>query len=278
MTYLDWLNQATSRLRGAESPKRDAEILLGFVTKKNRTFLMAFNETFLQEKELQQLEVCLKKRERGVPIAYITGQKEFWSLPFHVNDSTLIPRPDTEKLVELALEYLPNRPCEVLDLGTGAGTVAIALATERPDCFFTGIDISKRAVALATQNAETIRVKNTQFLVGNWFKPIRHRKFTMIVSNPPYINSEAPHLQEGDLRFEPSRALISGDNGLADIKFIIKKGTRHLQQYGWLLLEHGWLQGREVQMLFKQSGYQLVNTYLDYNGNDRVTIGRWFKP
>lgn len=278
MTYLDWLKQATIYLKGSESPKRDAEILLSFITQKSRTFLMAFSETMLNEHELNQLQECLEKRQSGMPISYITGQKEFWSLPFNVNDSTLIPRPDTEKLVELALEHLPNEPCDVLDLGTGTGAIAVALATERPDCFFTAVDINKNAILLANKNADAIRVKNIQFLTGNWFKPIRNRKFTMVISNPPYIDVNDPHLYQGDVRFEPKRALISEDNGLADIKHIIEKGGRHLRQYGWLLIEHGWQQGNDVQTLFKQQGYQLVNTYTDYNGNDRVTLGRWFKP
>lgn len=278
MTYLEWLKQATIQLKGTESPKRDAEIILGFVTQKTRTFLMAFSETNLNEHEILQVNRCLKKRIEGLPISYITGIKEFWSLPFKVNDSTLIPRPDTEKLVELALERLPNQPGEILDLGTGSGAIAIAMATERPDCFFLGIDFNENAIALAEMNANCIRVKNAQFIHGDWFKPVKSRQFAMIVSNPPYIDPTDPYLATGDVRFEPPSSLIAGEKGLASIKFIVQTSTKHLNQYGWLLIEHGWKQGPAVQMLFKQQGYQLVKTYTDYSGNDRVTLGRWFKP
>jgi len=278
MTYSEWLKQATIQLTGIETPKRDAEIILGFVTQKSRTFLMAFNETTLTEKEIRQLNNNLQRRIEGEPIAYITGKKEFWSLPFKVNSSTIIPRPDTEKLVELALEHLPDEACEILDLGTGTGAVAIAMAMERPDCFFTAIDYSGDAIKLAKNNAETICVKNIRFLQGNWFKPIKNQKFTMVVSNPPYISSTDSHLTIGDVRFEPLSALVANEEGLSDIRHIIQKATKHLKQYGWLFIEHGWQQALAVQTIFKQQGFQLVKTYTDYSGNDRVTLGRWFKP
>ncbi|MCO6523916.1 MAG: peptide chain release factor N(5)-glutamine methyltransferase [Candidatus Schmidhempelia sp.] len=278
MTYLAWLKQATAQLKGSDSPKRDAEIILGFITNKTRTFLMAFSETKLNDQQLKQLDECLKRRKNGEPIAYITGVKEFWSLPFKVNTSTLIPRPDTEKLVELALEHLPHHPCEILDLGTGTGAIAIALATERPDCLITAVDYSLDAVKLAQTNAENIGVENIYFFQGNWFRPVKNRKFTMIVSNPPYIDAEDPHLSIGDVRFEPLTALVADDNGLSDIKHIVQQSSLYLKQYGWLLIEHGWQQGEAVQTLFKQQGFQLVETYTDYSGNQRVTLGRWFTP
>lgn len=278
MTYLEWVKYASQSLIDSESPKRDAEILLSFVTKKTRTFLMAFCETELSSGELEQLEHYLIRRGNGEPIAYITGEKEFWSLKFTVSNSTLIPRPDTEKLVELALDHLPKIPCEVLDLGTGTGAIAIALATERQDCLFTAVEKNKDALILAQNNAAAIGVNNVYFLQGDWFKPLKSRKFSMIISNPPYIEPTDIHLGQGDVRYEPRSALVSEDDGLADIKVIVKGATKHLHQYGWLLIEHGWKQALSVQTLFKQHGFQLVNTFTDYSGNDRVTLGRWFKP
>lgn len=278
MTFLQWLKQATHVLNGSDSPRRDAEILLGFVTGRTRTFLMAFCETALTEEELTKLDGFLKRRQAGEPIAYITGVKEFWSLKFNVSPATLIPRPDTEKLVELALEYLPKVPCEVLDLGTGTGAITIAMATERPDCLFTAIEKNEDAFELAQKNAQQIGVNNVYFLLGNWYKPIKGRKFSMIVSNPPYIEPTDIHLSQGDVRYEPRSALVSEDDGFADIKIIVHGATKHLNQYGWLLIEHGYQQGEMVRTIFKQHGFQLVETYTDYSGNERVTVGRWFKP
>lgn len=278
MTYLEWLKLATFTLSGSESPKRDAEILLSFVTNKTRTFLMAFSETEITEEELHRLNTFLNRRKTGEPIAYITGVKEFWSLKFNVSPTTLIPRPDTEKLVELALEYLPKVPVEVLDLGTGTGAISIAMATERPDCLFTAVDKSDEVIQLAQSNAKQIGVNNVYFLSGNWYKPIKGRMFSMIVSNPPYIEPTDIHLFQGDVRFEPRSALVAEDDGLADIKQIIQGATKHLNQYGWLLIEHGWKQGEAVRTIFKQHSFQLVETYTDYSGNERVTVGRWFEP
>lgn len=278
MTFLQWVKHAAQVLNGGDSPRRDAEILLGFVTGRTRTFLMAFCETELTTEQLAELDVLLKRREAGEPIAYITGVKEFWSLKFNVSAATLIPRPDTEKLVELALEHLPKSPCEVLDLGTGTGAITIAMATERPDCLFTAVEKNDEAFELAQKNAVQIGVNNVYFLLGNWYKPIKGRKFSMIVSNPPYIEPTDIHLSQGDVRYEPRSALVSEDDGLSDIKIIVNGATKHLNQYGWLLIEHGYRQGEIVRTIFKQHGFQLVETHTDYSGNERVTIGRWFKP
>ena len=278
MTYLEWLKQAASQLSCSESPRRDAEILLGFVTNKTRTFLMAFCETKLDDDQLEMLDAYLKRRQLGEPIAYITGVREFWSLNFNVSPATLIPRPDTEKLVELALEHLPNVPCEILDLGTGSGAIAIAIATERQDCLITAVEKSADALELAQSNANQIGVNNVYFQLGNWYKPVKGRKFSMIVSNPPYIEPTDIHLSQGDVRYEPRSALVAEDDGLADIKIIVQGAIKHLNQYGWLLVEHGWKQGEQVRTIFKQNSFQLVETFTDYGGKDRVTIGRWFKP
>lgn len=277
MSYLEWIKQAIGRLTQSESPKLDAVVLLGHVTNRSRTFLMAFSENRLTDAEQAQLETILERRINGEPIAHITGYKEFWSLPIKVSKETLIPRPDTEKLVETALLYLPETPCEILDLGTGTGAIALALAHERPDCLVFGVDKFKSVVALAKQNAELLSLQNTHFMQSDWFKAVKRKKFAMIVSNPPYIDEQDQHLTRGDVRYEPRSALVSLDQGLKDIKLIIEQSKTHLLQYGWLLVEHGFEQGEAVRQLFKDNDYQLIQTLEDYAGNDRVTIGRWCK-
>lgn len=277
MNYLEWLVQAAHELAGGESPKRDAEILLCFITQKSRTFVIAFGEVELSLEEIRLLDLCLNRRKNGEPIAYITGQKEFWSLPLMVSSATLIPRPDTERLVELALERLPLTACCALDLGTGTGAIALALATERPDCAIVGVDVQEAAVELANCNRKQLNINNVQFLCGSWFLPVEKQQFSMIVSNPPYIDEADHHLQQGDVRYEPKSALIAKEKGLADIKWIIHHSKQYLHQYGWLLIEHGWQQGGDVRRIFKREGYELVETFQDYSDNDRVTLGRYFR-
>ncbi|GKX50015.1 peptide chain release factor N(5)-glutamine methyltransferase [Budvicia aquatica] len=277
MTFNQWLEQAIARLDGGDSPKRDAEILLGFVTGKTRTFLMAFSETLLTPAQASVLDELLVRREQGEPIAYLVGTREFWSLMLKVSPVTLIPRPDTEKLVELALERLPTIDCDILDLGTGTGAIALALGSERPDCSITGIDYQPEAIALAQDNADNLNINNVHFVQGDWFTPLTECYFDMIVSNPPYIDEEDPHLSQGDVRYEPDSALISAQQGFADLQHIIESAPEYLKPGGWLLLEHGWTQGEQVRGLFKQHNFELIATHLDYGGNERVTLGRWFK-
>lgn len=277
MNYQSWLQQAILRLQDSDSPRRDAEILLGFATGKARTFIMAFGETTLSEAERQQLSQLLERRVAGEPIAYLTGQKEFWSLPLHVSPATLIPRPDTECLVELALSYLPTEPADILDLGTGTGAIALALASERPDCRVQGVDVQHEAVMLAKENAQRLGISNVCFTQGSWFSGEEGRRFSLIVSNPPYIDAEDIHLSQGDVRFEPSSALISGEAGLADLRVIIAASPEYLLPGGGLLLEHGWQQGGAVRDLLKQRGFIRVETCQDYGGNDRVSLGFWPK-
>ncbi|MCL9641396.1 peptide chain release factor N(5)-glutamine methyltransferase [Rahnella victoriana] len=275
MDFQSWLRDATGRLAAGESPKRDAEILLGFVTGRARTFIMAFGETQLSAEQLQQLETLLARREQGEPVAYLTGEREFWSLPLSVSPATLIPRPDTECLVEQALERLPAEPVSILDLGTGTGAVALALASERSDCQVTGIDLQPDAVSLAKHNAQKLNILNVQFLQGSWFTPVAGKRFALIASNPPYIDATDSHLFEGDVRFEPASALVADNAGLADLAHIIAAAPAYLQKGGWLLLEHGWQQAAQVQTLFQDAGYQQVATVKDYGGNDRVSLGQW---
>ena len=275
MDYQCWLKAAVARLRQSESARRDAEILLGFVTDRARTFLMAFGETLLTPQQQEQLERLLARRERGEPVAYLIGEREFWSLPLSVSPATLIPRPDTECLVELALERLPSSSCHILDLGTGTGAIALALASERLDCKVTGVDLQPEAVALAQHNAQKLKIGNAQFLQGSWFAPLAGQTFALIASNPPYIDAADPHLAQGDVRFEPSSALVAQQHGLADLSAIVQQAPHYLESQGWLLLEHGWQQGESVRALLQAAGFISIATRRDYGDNDRVTFGQW---
>lgn len=275
MDYHDWLKAAAARLTQSDSPKRDAEILLGFVTGRARTFLLAFDETQLMPHQQQQLERLLVRREQGEPVAYLVGEREFWSLPLSVSPATLIPRPDSEYLVSLALERLPIASCHILDLGTGTGAIALALASERPDCTVIGVDLQPYAQALAQYNARKLTISNVQFLQGNWFSSLAPQHFALIASNPPYIDADDAHLMQGDVRFEPISALVAAQQGLADLDAIVRQAPQYLQPHGWLLLEHGWQQGRSVRTLMLASGFIGVKTYRDYGNNERVTLGQW---
>ncbi|WP_058912995.1 peptide chain release factor N(5)-glutamine methyltransferase [Entomohabitans teleogrylli] len=275
MEYQLWLKQAIAQLRGGESPRRDAEIILQHVTGKNRTFILAFGETVLDDDQLAQLDGLLARRIAGEPVAYLIGVREFWSLPLEVSPATLIPRPDTECLVEQALARLPQQSAAILDLGTGTGALALALASERADCQVTAVDVVPEAVALAARNAQRLGIANVSVLHSNWFSALADRRFTMIVSNPPYIDAQDPHLEQGDVRFEPASALVAGQNGLADIAALVTQGREHLLPGGWLLLEHGWQQGEAVRRLFMAAGYCAVETCRDYGGNERLTLGQY---
>ncbi|HEN3629777.1 TPA: peptide chain release factor N(5)-glutamine methyltransferase [Yersinia enterocolitica] len=274
MDYQQWLSQAAARFNQSDSPKRDAEILLSFVTGRARTYLLAFGETQLTAEQLAVLEPLAARREQGEPIAYLVGEREFWSLPLSVSSATLIPRPDTECLVEQALAHLPATPCRILDLGTGTGAIALALASERPDCAVMGVDIKADAVALARYNAKKLAINNVDFLQSSWFDLVSGR-FTLIVSNPPYIDANDPHLNEGDVRYEPHSALVAEAEGIADLAEIIRQSPAYLEVGGWLMLEHGWQQATAVQELLNNSGFSAVMTYKDYGNNDRVTLGQW---
>ncbi|OBW91433.1 peptide chain release factor N(5)-glutamine methyltransferase [Gallibacterium salpingitidis] len=289
MTYAEWLRYAIAHLQknGSDSPQVDAQLLLTKVTGRDRSYFLAFGETELTATALTELESLLQRRLQGEPIAYITGSRGFWSLDLAVSEKTLIPRPDTECLVETALtlidqQFPPPQPLHILDLGTGTGAIALALADElqqrQRDYQVMGVDRIAEAVALATQNAETNQIKQVSFLQSDWFSALsQQQKFEIIVSNPPYIAKDDPHLQQGDVRFEPLSALVAEDNGLADIAHIIEHGRDFIAQQGWLLLEHGWQQAEAVQTLFAQYYWQDIQTVIDYGGNQRVTFARWSK-
>ncbi|ALB62985.1 Methylase of polypeptide chain release factors [Cronobacter condimenti 1330] len=275
MEYQQWLKEAIHRLHDSESPRRDAEILLGFVTGRPRTFILAFGETLLTDDERQRLDTLLARRAKGEPVAYLIGQREFWSLPLEVSPATLIPRPDTECLVEQALARLPSTPCRILDLGTGTGAIALALASERPDCHVTALDVIPDAVALARRNAQRLGIDNITVLQSHWFSALTEARFSLIVSNPPYIDAEDPHLAQGDVRFEPTSALVAQKGGLADLDTLITDARRFLENDGVLLLEHGWQQGGAVRALFERAGYERIETCRDYGDNERLTLGHY---
>ena len=260
-------------------------MLLQHATGKSRTQILAFDETEIDEKVRLKLTALLDRRLKGEPIAYILGEKEFWSLPLNVSEGTLIPRPDTEILVEkalqIALEKLKENPphFRILDLGTGTGAIALALASElSPICQkkniqldVIGVDLMPEVVKLAQSNAEKNQLK-VQFLQSRWFENVEGQ-FDIIVSNPPYIDETDEHLSQGDVRFEPRSALVAGENGLADLRHLIEYAPEHLNDGGYLLLEHGWKQGEEVRSIFWQNHWQGVATIRDYGDNERVTLG-----
>ena len=292
MNYKEWLAQAKADLaqkNPSENSKIDALVLLQYATGKPRTQILAFDDTEIDEKVRLKLTALLDRRLNGEPIAYILGEKEFWSLPLNVSKSTLIPRPDTEVLVEkalqISLEKLEQNPpnFRILDLGTGTGAIALALASElAPICQkrhipleIIGVDLMPDVVALAQSNAERNQL-NVEFLQSRWFENITGQ-FDLIVSNPPYIDAQDEHLRQGDVRFEPLSALVANDEGYADLRHIIELASSYLNSNGVLLLEHGWQQGEKVRSIFQENHWEMVETVRDYGDNERVTLGFWKK-
>jgi release factor glutamine methyltransferase len=254
----------------------DAEVLLCHCLNKNRSFLRAWPEHQPDSQQIAQFQLLIEQRSQGTPVAYLTGQREFWSRNFKVSPDVLIPRPDTELLIELSLSLLPtDRPRKIIDLGTGSGIIAVTLAAERPLAKVFATDLSSAALEVARYNAEQLHTSNISFLHSNWFDNIKETDFDLILSNPPYIAATDPHLSEGDVRFEPSSALISPENGLKDIRQLARQARLHLKDHGRLLVEHGYNQQTEVQAIFNELGYQQVNTHTDLSGNPRVTSGIW---
>ncbi|QSO24802.1 peptide chain release factor N(5)-glutamine methyltransferase [Aeromonas caviae] len=261
-------------LASGESPRADADALLCHLLDCRRSYLMTWPEHELDAAQQATLAGWLARRLNGEPIAHLIGEREFWSLPLKVSPATLIPRPDTEVLVEQALARLPGGPCALLDLGTGTGAIALALKSERPDADVWAVDKMPAAAALARTNSAALGLP-IEVRDGSWFAPLSDApRFAMIVSNPPYIDGTNPHLHEGDVRFEPRSALVAEEQGLADIRLIVTQAPAHLVPGGWLLLEHGWDQGEAVRQLLLQQGYVQVETVRDYGDNERVTLGR----
>lgn len=263
-------------LSGSDSAALDAAVLLCHVLQKPRSHLFTWPERALTAKQSTRFDEVVERRQCGEPVAYIIGEREFWSLPLKVSPSTLIPRPDTERLVELALDKIGSKAGKGLDLGTGTGAIALALASECPHYLFIGVDIKTEAQQLATENAQNLNIRNTLFLQGSWFDPVaEHAPFNIIVSNPPYIDESDPHLVLGDVRFEPESALVAAENGLSDLRYIATYARNHLVNEGWLLMEHGYDQGEATRTILLELGYESVITEQDYSGQDRVTLGQF---
>ncbi|SKA47345.1 peptide chain release factor N(5)-glutamine methyltransferase [Enterovibrio nigricans] len=257
------------------SPRIDASVLLCHVLDKPSSYLYTWPDKVLTDAEQSEFDVLIQRRMLGEPVAYIIGYRDFWSLRLNVEPSTLIPRPDTERLVELALERLPADANSVLDLGTGTGAIALSIACERKDVQVMGVDLRSEAVALAERNQLENGIINAHFAQSSWFENIPAQTFNMIVSNPPYIDPEDPHLSQGDVCFEPKSALTASDHGLADIREICQQSPRFLADNGWLMIEHGYDQGDPVRTIFSDAGFIDVETLHDYAGLDRVTLGRF---
>ncbi len=269
------LNHASQKLNTFYSDARlEAELLLCHLLHKNRTYLFAHPEELLDQAQIELYQHLIAQRARGIPIAYLTGTREFWSLTLKVNQHTLIPRHETERLVELALELIPNHSqTRVLDLGTGSGAIALALAKERPQWEITACDSSLEALEIAKENAQTLGITNVSFYHSDWFRSLPPVRYHAIVSNPPYIAEQDPHLKEGDLRFEPLSALASGQDGLSDLQYIIERSYNQLLPNGLLLLEHGYDQKISVRAILNKIGYNKIHCWKDIQGHDRVSGG-----
>jgi release factor glutamine methyltransferase len=253
----------------------DAELLLAHALGRSRTWLLAHGDDDIAPDDAARFEALVERRTAGEPVAYLTGSRGFWTLDLAVTPATLIPRPETESLVELALERIPVgvEAC-VADLGTGSGAIALAIAKERPRARVLATDASSDALAVARENARRNGIGNVEFRHGDWFAPLVGETFGLIASNPPYIALGDPHLGEGDLRFEPASALSSGSDGLDAIRSIVRDAPSYLRAGGWLLLEHGWEQGEAVRALLRDAGFVDIVTEHDLEGRERVSLGR----
>jgi release factor glutamine methyltransferase len=271
-TIAQIVKQAASSLNSySESPRLDAELLLGKVLGLSRASLIARgNEVLGADAELQ-LAGLLSRRVRGVPLAYLTGSREFWSLPLTVTPDVLVPRPETECLVQHALELVPGDVCSAVDLGTGSGAIALSLATERPQWNITGVDLSAQALAVAARNAGALDLPQVAWRLGSWLDAVPGERFDLIVANPPYIAGSDPALLT--LQAEPAMALTCGPTGLESLALIIAQAPDHLCANGWLVLEHGSTQASAVSELLQQHGFGAVRTFLDFSGKPRVTLG-----
>lgn len=268
-----------SLLRAADLPdsptaRLDVELLLAAALGKSRSYLHTWPEKIVSSEDALAFAGYLQRRRSGEPVAYILGQQGFWKLDLEVAPHTLIPRPETELLVEAALELLPATPAQILDLGTGSGAIALALASERPAWQVTAVDRVLEAVALAERNRQRLHLNNATVLNSHWFSALQGHRFDLIISNPPYIADNDPHLAAGDVRFEPASALVAGHDGLDDLRLITQESPDHLNDGGWLLLEHGYDQAQAVRELLLNQGFEGVHSRIDLGGHQRITLGR----
>jgi len=275
-TINELLSCALTALEGhSPSPRLDGEVLLAHALEETRTYLRAWPERRVEADLHTRFQALVARRAGGEPVAYLTGEREFWSLRLEVTADTLIPRAETERLVEVALGLMATeRSLTVADLGTGSGAVAAAIASERPDCHVIATDVCPRALAVARRNMTRLGLRNVSLRQGHWCAALAAERCALIVCNPPYVASGDRHLQQGDLRFEPRQALAAGSDGLDDIGVIAACAAAHLLPGAPLVLEHGHDQGAAVRALLRQHGFQEVRGVRDLGGNDRVVVGR----
>jgi len=274
ITVTELLQKAEQSINSSESARLDAEVLFCDVMKFNRSRIYSYPDQVVPDDKLALFQSLIEQRQQGLPIAHLTGKKEFWSLELAINEDTLIPRPETELLVEIALQMIPeDATCNILDLGTGSGAIAIAIASEKPDCKVVATDINTNTLVMAMKNAETHRLENIKFYVSNWYQNIPSQEFDLIVSNPPYIRQDDEHLSQGDVRFEPEIALVAGTDGMQAINIILENAKQYLASNAYLLIEHGYDQKSLVHEAFLKYDFKHIKTFQDLSGQDRMTMG-----
>ncbi|WP_075431793.1 peptide chain release factor N(5)-glutamine methyltransferase [Buchnera aphidicola] len=273
MKIIDWIVHAKKKLKISMTVNLDIKLLLCFVLKCSREYLISYENRVLTLYEIYLLQNLLQRRIHGEPIAYILKKKEFWSLPLYVSSSVLIPRPDTEILVQVVLDKISRCRKKILDLGTGSGAIALALAKEKSYCKVLGVDNCDHALSVAKYNLDHLKIKNVFFKNSNWFSSIKNKKFNIIVSNPPYLSYKDFYLSRHNLLFEPYHALVAGKYGIEYIKYIIKNSIHFFIYPGWLCIEHCYKQKNIIRKLFKDNLFVNIHSYKDYAGYIRVTAG-----
>lgn len=277
LSYKALLDDATKQLyEQSDTPRIDAEVLMQHVLGQGIAWLISYGDTVASAEHTKEFYELVGQREKGKPIAYLTGSRDFWTLSLGVDENVLIPRPDTETLVEAALDHLPIRSeLTILDLGTGSGAIALSIAKEHPQAKVVAVEYQQGALEVAKANAVKNNIENVEFVLSDWFSNIDPKiRFDLIASNPPYVEPGDPHLDQGDLRFEPITALTAEENGLADIRNIIENAANYLVDDGVLVIEHGYNQADAVASLFKENKYNDVQLFKDINDLPRCTLGR----